>query len=121
MRTIEQPIWRGDEVVKLPVVEINSGCTGTIVSQRHILTAAHCVSQQNTSSQLYVRWRLADGTYNGDWFNAYYYPHPNYTGTGDNHDDVALISVHYSVNPSPISGTAYSWGRRLGWPSRDPK
>ena len=74
-------------------------CSAIAFSPRHLLTAAHCIPS-NVSG--YWRVRVFHGDPSGSDrgepvvlgnYRAYIYRHPNYSGTADAADDVALISM----------------------------
>ncbi|MEQ8279894.1 MAG: trypsin-like serine protease [Deltaproteobacteria bacterium] len=75
------------------------GCSAIAFSPRHLLTSAHCIPGGVSG---YWRVRAFRGDSSGSDrgtpillgnYRAYIYVHPNYTGSGDTEDDVALISM----------------------------
>jgi len=73
-----------------------SGCTGSLLSTRQILSAAHCVTNPNTNvirwTSFTARFRNADGTFtevNGTGFAT----NPNYSGAVIEEQDVAVLTL----------------------------
>lgn len=101
VRDKTQAIWQGQEVVSLPIVEINEICSATVVSPGHLLTAAHCIP--SGGADVKIKWRTESGSYESAVFDAFYYRHEDYAGVGDFRDDIGLVSVH-----------GFDWAQQMG-------
>lgn len=118
-----QAIWKGDRSGDQRVLQIaiprqlgspndawlgdanNAGadfswCSAIAFSERHLLTAAHCIPSGVSGFWRAYVWRAeASGANKGEPralgdFRIFVYRHPSYSGTGDAANDVALISLH---------------------------
>lgn len=79
------------------VVEVGGGCTGIVITDRAILTAAHCVDDliapaKNGNLNLSIRRYTPSEVlvYSG---TVRVNVHPDYSGDGDTGDDVAVIKL----------------------------
>ena len=75
---------------------VSSACTGSLLSTRKILSAAHCVTNPGTNviqwTSFTARFRNADGTFtevNGTGFAT----NPNYSGSVLEEQDVAVLTL----------------------------
>lgn len=87
-----QPVIATDSVVALAV---GSGlrCSGALISERVVITAAHCIPSDGAVS-VYAGWSLAEPTI--DLAVAATHVHPRYDGT---HHDLASIEL---ADPAPL-------------------
>jgi hypothetical protein len=100
-----------------PGVEVGA-CTGVVLSQHYVVTAAHCVRDAVATYGVFAHDRLtirygADGTDGGPESytagDASYYIHPDYSGDDDDlGDDFALIRLYGG------GMTTYARGRIMG-------
>ncbi|PIE19494.1 MAG: hypothetical protein CSA65_02355 [Proteobacteria bacterium] len=80
-------------------------CTGTLVGQRTVLTAAHCIKQIAS-----VAFEVGGGSYSV----AQTIPHPSYTSNPTRNDiAVLLLSQSPSVSPTPVATRAPWVGLQL--------
>ncbi|HYW49352.1 MAG TPA: trypsin-like serine protease [Gemmatimonadaceae bacterium] len=86
---------------------VTSACTGSLLNNRNILTAAHCVSTGTnaiTPASFTARFRNADGTFtevNGSGFRV----QQNYSGAVLEEQDVAMLTLS---SDAPASARRYS-------------
>ncbi len=87
---------------------VASACTGSLLSTRQILSAAHCVTNPNTNvirwTSFTARFRNADGTFsevNGTGFAT----NPNYSGAVLEEQDVAVLTLSADA---PAGARTYS-------------
>jgi hypothetical protein len=80
-------------------------CTGTLVGQRTVLTAAHCIEQIASAT-----FHVGGGTYAVSQMIA----HPNYTSS-PTRNDIAVIRLNQSpsVSPTPVATQAPWVGLQL--------
>lgn len=100
-------------------------CSGSVLSEHYILTAAHCVSDfANTMPTVTIRWANALGgaepLYHGRarvMVNPQY--HPN-TWFGDAGQDIAMLKLDGAGVDLSVTGRAKLWGSNYPDSSYDP-
>lgn len=107
----------------------SGGCSGTLVAQNIMLTAAHCVFNSSGVPANYTFYPRRDGTSTtptpwGGWTaQSAHYPaeytaakcHTNYADTTCSKWDIALVKV---TKPSSLAGWSSSWEMAYGYETR---
>ncbi len=132
LATVSQPIMGGVESVNSATTYLsfepgygNSGiCSGVAVSKFHILTAAHCIQTEGWTRAMV--WRKYCNSSSCSYSaildsNIWLYAqrHPDFTGAGDNGDDLAMLTIYHIYDdgvslPEPSSYAMRIWLGSLG-------
>jgi hypothetical protein len=101
----------------------NARCSGMVLSEHYLLTAAHCVTDQpNPSYPLQVAWADAPGGRQALYYGlAYFYAHNQYHAHAfppDTENDIALIMLGSGAGIDlSQTGRAKLWGYSQPWMS----
>ncbi|XP_065204042.1 uncharacterized protein LOC135834134 [Planococcus citri] len=102
-------IVSNDTMKKKPVV-LNLQCTGTLISEKFVMTAGRCTTYKNSRTKIKVKLGSSDITDDatGEWYDVeHIYEHPYYVYRyEDLLHDIALIqlseTVRFNANMRPI-------------------
>lgn len=109
-------VYYGEDVQKPGVVlitmEDGAGCSAVFITQRHILTSAHCFDGMGGDAQdIDIFEENGSSDYSTSNRVGFVHIHPNYTGNGsstDINDDIALISLWDDLPWTPTPHRFYT-------------